>query len=115
MTEELEQLLKNLRLRRMLSVYDEQLRAAEKAQVSYSEFVAGLLRSQWHDRQESALEWRIRRANLPKRDLGEVLLDPHDDAQRTHLNGPRPDACDSRSKQLRSLARPRHDQCRCCE
>ena len=35
MTEELEQLLKNLKLRRMLSVYDEQLRAAEKGQVSY--------------------------------------------------------------------------------
>src|SRR5258708_13964727 len=67
MTEELEQLLKNLKLRRMLSVYDEQLRAAEKAQVSYSEFISGLLRSQWHDRQESALEWRIRRANLPER------------------------------------------------
>ena len=31
MNEELEQLLKNLKLRRMLSVYDEQLRAAEKA------------------------------------------------------------------------------------
>src|ERR1039457_1709655 len=67
MTEELEQLLKNLKLRRMLGVYDEQLRAAEKAQTSYSEFVAGLLRAQWHDRQESALEWRIRRANLPER------------------------------------------------
>ncbi len=36
MTEELEQLLKNLKLRRMLSVYDEQLRAAEKGDVSYS-------------------------------------------------------------------------------
>ena len=67
MTEELEQLLKNLKLKRMLSVYDEQLRAAEKAQTSYSEFVAGLLRTQWHDRQESALEWRIQRANLPER------------------------------------------------
>jgi len=51
----------------MLGVYDEQLRAAEKAQASYSEFAAGLLRAQWHDRQESALEWRIRRANLPER------------------------------------------------
>jgi DNA replication protein DnaC len=67
MTEELEQLLKNLKLRRMLQVYDEQLHAAEKADVSYSEFVAGLLRAQWHDRQESALEWRIGRANLPER------------------------------------------------
>jgi DNA replication protein DnaC len=67
MTEELEQLLKNLKLRRMLGVYDEQLHAAEKSQTSYSEFVAGLLRAQWHERQDSALEWRIRRANLPER------------------------------------------------
>jgi DNA replication protein DnaC len=67
MTEELEQLLKNLKLRRMLSVYDEQLQAAEKAQIPYTEFVAGLLRAQWHERQESALEWRIQRANLPER------------------------------------------------
>ena len=67
MTEEVEQLLKNLKLKRMLSAYDEQLSAAEKTQASYSEFIAGLLRTQWHDRQESALEWRIRRANLPER------------------------------------------------
>jgi DNA replication protein DnaC len=67
MTDELDQLLKNLNLGRLRAVYDEQLRAAEKQQLSYSEFVAGLLRTQWHDRQESALEWRIRRANLPER------------------------------------------------
>jgi DNA replication protein DnaC len=67
MTEELEQLLKNLKLRRILDVYDEQLRAAEKKDLSYSEFVAGLLRAQWHARQEGALEWRIRRATLPER------------------------------------------------
>ena len=30
MTEELEQLLKNLKLRRMLEIYDEQLQAADK-------------------------------------------------------------------------------------
>ena len=67
MNEELEQLLKNLKLHRILSVWGEQLQAAEKAQISYSDFVAGLLRAQWHERQESALEWRIRRANLPER------------------------------------------------
>jgi hypothetical protein len=39
MTEELEQLLKNLKLRRMLTVYDEQLKAAEKSSPSYSEFL----------------------------------------------------------------------------
>jgi DNA replication protein DnaC len=67
MTEELEQLLKNLKLRRILDIYEEQLRAAEKEEVSYSEFVARLMRAQWHARQEGAVEWRIRRANLPER------------------------------------------------
>ena len=67
MTDELDQLCKNLKLGRIHAVYDEQLRAAEKQQTTYSEFLAGLLRAQWHDRQESALEWRIRRANLPER------------------------------------------------
>jgi DNA replication protein DnaC len=67
MTEELEQLLKNLKLRRILDIYDEQLRAAEKEDVSYTEWVTRLLRAQWHARQEHALEWRIRNANLPER------------------------------------------------
>ena len=67
MTEELEQLLKNLKLKRIAAIYDEQLRAAEKEQVSYSEFLTRLLRAQFHARQEGALEWRIRRANLPER------------------------------------------------
>lgn len=67
MTEELDQLLKNLNLRHMHTVYDEQLRTADKQQLSYTDFVAGLLRAQWRDRQENALEWRIRRAMLPER------------------------------------------------
>jgi DNA replication protein DnaC len=67
MSEELEQLLKNLKLRRMLEIYEEQLRAAEKQDVSYSEFLTRLLRAQWHHRQEAALEYRIRSAKLPER------------------------------------------------
>jgi DNA replication protein DnaC len=67
MSEELEQLLKNLKLRRMLEIHEEQLRAAEKQDVSYAEFLTRLLRAQWHYRQEKALEYRIRRANLPER------------------------------------------------
>jgi DNA replication protein DnaC len=66
MTEELEQLLKNLRLKRMLEIYVEQLRAAEKEDVSYSEFVLRLLRPEWHSRQEQFLEARIKRAHLPE-------------------------------------------------
>jgi DNA replication protein DnaC len=67
MNEELEQLLKNLRLKRILEIYEEHLRTAEKQQISYTEFLVRLLRSQWQSRQETALEWRIRQANLPER------------------------------------------------
>jgi hypothetical protein len=67
MTEELEQLLKNLQLRRILEIYEEQLRAADKSDISYSEFLMRLVRAQYQAKQESALEWRIRRANLPER------------------------------------------------
>ena len=51
MTEELEQLLKNLKLRRMLEIYDEQLRAADKDDISYSEFVTRLVRAQFQAKQ----------------------------------------------------------------
>ena len=45
MTEELEQLLKNLKLRRILEIYDEQLSAADKDDISYSDFVTRLIRA----------------------------------------------------------------------
>src|SRR5258708_20679312 len=67
MTEELEQLLKNLKLRRILEIYDEQLRAADKDDISYSDFVTRLVRAQFQAKQEAALAWRIQRANLPER------------------------------------------------
>jgi DNA replication protein DnaC len=67
MNEELQQLLKNLRLGRVLDIYDEQLRAADKEDVSYTEFVTRLLRAQWHARQEHVLESHIRNAKLPER------------------------------------------------
>jgi DNA replication protein DnaC len=67
MNEELDQLLKNLKLRGILDIYSEQLRSAEKEDVSYTEFVTRLMRAQWHARQENAIEWRIRNAKLPER------------------------------------------------
>lgn len=66
MTEELEQLLKNLRLKRMIEIYAEQLQTAEKEDISYTEFLARLLRTEWHSRQEQALKARIKRAHLPE-------------------------------------------------
>lgn len=67
MNEELEQLLKNLRLKRILEIYEAYLRTAEKQQLSYTEFLVRLMRAQWQARQETALEWRIRQAKLPER------------------------------------------------
>ena len=67
MNEELQQLLKNLRLLRILDIYDEQSRAAEKDDISYTEFVTRLMRAQWHAHQEHSVEWRIRNAKLPER------------------------------------------------
>ena len=58
MTEELEQLLKNLELRRILEIYDEQLRAAEKDDISYSEFVTRVVRAQFQAKQEGADQGR---------------------------------------------------------
>jgi len=66
MTEELEQLLKNLRLKRMIEIYAEQLRAAEKGDISYTEFLLRLLRPEWHSRQEQSVKARIERAHLPE-------------------------------------------------
>jgi DNA replication protein DnaC len=66
LNDELEQLLRNLHLHRILDIYSEQLSAAEKDDVSYSEFITRLLRAQWHHRQETALAWRIKRASLPE-------------------------------------------------
>jgi DNA replication protein DnaC len=66
LSDELDQLLKNLRLKRISEIYGEQAGAAEKEDISYSEFLTRLLRAQWHNRQETALAWRIKRANLPE-------------------------------------------------
>lgn len=65
MNDEVEQLLKNLHLSRMLQVLDEELAAARQKDPGHEEFLLRLLRAQWHDRQEKALAWRIKQARLP--------------------------------------------------
>jgi DNA replication protein DnaC len=66
MTDEIQQLLKALRLRKILEIFDEEFALAEKEDRSYQEVVVRLLRAQWHAQQENALEWRIERARLPE-------------------------------------------------
>jgi len=67
MSEELEQLLNSLHLRKIQELLPEELRRAEQEQIPYHEFLLRLVRPQWHAKQEQALEWRIKRARLPER------------------------------------------------
>jgi DNA replication protein DnaC len=67
MNEELEQYLKNLHLRKIHEIFDEEHERAKEEQISYQELFLRLLRPQWHAKQEQALEWRIKNARLPER------------------------------------------------
>jgi DNA replication protein DnaC len=66
MTDEIEQLLRNLHLKKIAAIMDDELAHAEKHQLSYGAFLARLLRAQYHHRQETALAWRIKQARLPE-------------------------------------------------
>jgi DNA replication protein DnaC len=66
MTEEVAELLRALKLRKMAEIYDEEVAMAEKKDWTINQVMARLLRAQWHDRQERALDWRIRRAGMPE-------------------------------------------------
>jgi DNA replication protein DnaC len=66
MKDDLEQLLRSLHLRKIAEIFDEEAKRAEKADSSYQEFTARLLRAQWQANQEAALTWRIKRAGLPE-------------------------------------------------
>jgi DNA replication protein DnaC len=64
--EQTEQLLKNLRLKAMAEALPGAIAAANKASCSYSDFLLGLLQVQWHARQQSALNWRMKQASIPE-------------------------------------------------
>ena len=67
MHDELDQLLKSLHLAKIRRIIEQELQDAEKKQVTYTEFLLRLLRAEWHHKQESALNWRIKRAALPEK------------------------------------------------
>lgn len=67
MDDNIDQLLKNLRLRRIRQVLDRELQRAVKQGTSYEELLARLLRFEYQDRQDRSLESRIKRAKLPER------------------------------------------------
>lgn len=62
----MEQLLKNLKLRKIREVLDRELQRAEKTHSSYSEFLSRLLREQYHYQKEQSLKYRIKQADIPE-------------------------------------------------
>ena len=66
MNGELDQLLKNLHLKRIRQIVEEELQHAEKQQLDYTEFLLRLLRAQYHHKQETSLAWRTKQATMPE-------------------------------------------------
>ncbi|MGH9460407.1 MAG: IS21-like element helper ATPase IstB [Vicinamibacteria bacterium] len=66
MNDDLLQLLRNLRLDKIAEILDEELKRAQQKQPGYGQWLAHLLRAQWHRNQEKALDYRLRRARLPE-------------------------------------------------
>lgn len=64
--EELEQLLKNLHLKKILEILEDQLARAEKEGLPIQKLLVRLLRAEWEARQQSALAWRIKNARMPE-------------------------------------------------
>ena len=65
--DDLEQLLKGLKLRRLLEIMEDELAWAEEHSPSYTEWLKRLFRQEYTDQQDRFLELRVRRAKLPER------------------------------------------------
>jgi DNA replication protein DnaC len=66
MNDDLDQLLKSLRLRRIPGILDREVKRAEKESPSYSEFLARLLREEYLEQQRRNTDARIKRARMPE-------------------------------------------------
>jgi DNA replication protein DnaC len=67
MDDELEQLLRSLKLKRLLEIMDDELAWAQEHGPSYTEWTKRLLRQEYAAQKDRFLEYRIRRAKLPER------------------------------------------------
>jgi len=66
MNDNLDQLLKNLKLKRIGEILGEHLDRALKTQPSYADFLAHLLREEFFHRQAQSLKYRIKKARMPE-------------------------------------------------
>ena len=65
--DDIDQLLKSLRLHVMREIVERELARAQKAKPSYADFYARILREQYKLTRERSLAYRIKRAKLPER------------------------------------------------
>ena len=66
MDDDLNQLLRGLKLKRILEIIERELEHAEATSPSYAEFLRRLLRQEHTAQQDRFLEYRVRRAKLPE-------------------------------------------------
>lgn len=66
MNDDLEQLIKSLRLNRIGQIIDRELDRALQKNVSYSDFLCRLLREEYLAKQERSMQYRIKQACLPE-------------------------------------------------
>ena len=66
MTDDLEQLLASLRLRKVAELFDAQAQKANEEGLPFDALLTRLLRAEWEHRHESALAWRIKNARMPE-------------------------------------------------
>lgn len=66
MNDDLDQLLTTLRLTKIAQILDEQVTNAESEGLPFRKLLAQLLRAEYHHRQESALTYRVKKADMPE-------------------------------------------------
>lgn len=66
MSDDIKQLLKNLRLRKIAEIVDSELEAARKHSPSYTDLLARLLRAEWLDQQQRRVQSRIKQSRIPE-------------------------------------------------
>lgn len=66
MNDDLDQLLTTLRLTKIAQILDEQVTNAESDGLPFRKLLAQLLRAEYHHRQESALTYRVKKADMPE-------------------------------------------------
>ena len=67
MTDDLDQLLKNLRLTALAGIVERELERAQKQKLSYEAFFARILREQYQLQRQRSVEYRIECARMPER------------------------------------------------